>query len=289
VIGLSGVDQGSAPGIQSVLRTSTGASRGSLRSVVSTEQIAVRAMQIGFFAFVFALWWLISHLDLGPPLLSRTPEQVWNFMREEWVKGVILGAAEATLFAMFVAFFLASAVGIVIGIALGLMGKVEAVINPFLDALNSMPRIAFAPVFVLYFGITTSAKVALAFTVVVFILIYNARAGVRSADGDWMRLSRVLGATNFQLFYKIMLPVSVPSIFAGLRLGLIYALLGVVTSEIIASRVGLGQLINAYSSTFKMEGVYGILIILAVVGLALNSMMAGLERWILRWQQPSDL
>lgn len=249
---------------------------------------ALRLAQAAFIAGVIGLWWLVTSVGIIKPLLSRTPADVWRFLEASARSGELFSNLGATLEATLLAFVLASAVGIVIGISLGLLPRVEAVVDPFMDALNSMPRIALGPVFIIYFGIGIAAKIALAFTIVVFILIYNARAGVRSADPDILRLSRALGATKKQLFWKILLPVSIPAIFAGLRLGLIYALLGAVTSEIIASREGLGQMIMTYSGTFKLEGVYGILVVLAIVGMLLNSIMLFVERRILRWQPPAE-
>src|SRR5262249_43820450 len=178
-------------------------------------------------------------------------------------------------------FVLASVVGIIIGIGLGLFPRVEALLDPYISAINAMPRIAFAPVFVLLFGIGQPSKVALAFSVVVFILILNARAGIRTVDRDIMTMAIVMNITKRQMFMKILLPSAVPSIFAGLRLGVIYALLGVVTSELIASRQGLGQLIAWYAGTFALEGVYGVVIILALVASLMNVAMAALERKLL--------
>jgi NitT/TauT family transport system permease protein len=99
-------------------------------------------------------------------------------------------------------------------------------------------------------------------------------------------MSAVFGITKPQLFYKVLLPVSVPAIFSGLRLGLVYALLGVIGSEIIASQEGLGQLISLYSGEFRMDAVYGILIVLAIIASILNMATAAAERWLLRWRAP---
>jgi len=126
--------------------------------------------------------------------------------------------------------------------------------------------------------------VALAFTVVVFILITSARAGVRSVDVDIMRLAAVLGANRRHMFLKILLPVATPAIFGGLRLAVIYALLGVVTSEIIAAKNGMGQLLQEYAGTFQTDAVYGIMIVLAIVAVLLNVLMNRVERHFLRWQ-----
>jgi NitT/TauT family transport system permease protein len=213
---------------------------------------------------------------------------VWSYLSEASANGELWQHTRATMTAVILAFVLAGIVGVVVGIALGLLPRTERVVNPFLDAVNSMPRIALAPVFIIYFGINTSAKVALAFSIVVFMVLSAARAGVRSTDAELLRMSTVLGASKPQIFRKVLLPVSVPAVFAGLRLGLIYSLLGVVASEILASREGLGQLIARYSGTFQLENVYAILILLAILAMVLNQAMVAMERRILRWQPPSD-
>ena len=183
---------------------------------------------------------------------------------------------------------LASIAGVAIGMALALLPTVEVVVSPYLDALNAMPRIALAPVFVVVFGLTIHSKVALAFSIVVFIVLTATRAGVRSVDIDLMRLSESLGANKWQMFSKILLPVATPAIFGALRLGVIYSLLGAVTSELIAAREGIGQVLQQSASLFKIDAVYGILILLAVIATVLNLGMVKLEQWILRWQPPNS-
>lgn len=235
-----------------------------------------------------AFWQVTVSSGRMPPVLNVSPADVATFIQTTLESGELVTATVATMYATLIAFVLASFVGVVVGIGLGLMPRTEKILTPYLDALNAMPRIALAPVFIIAFGITTSAKVALAFTLVVFILMSNSRAGIRSADPDVLRLSTVLGASKLQMFFKVMLPVAVPSIFAGLRLGLIYSLLGVTTAEIIGSKVGLGQLIMKYSGMYQLEGVFGILLVLAVLAAVINTLMGMLENWILRYQPPQD-
>jgi len=187
-----------------------------------------------------------------------------------------------------IAFVLASVVGVVIGIALALLPRFEKVVNPYLSAFNAMPRIAMAPVFVVAFGLSIKAKIALAFTIVVFILITAARAGVRSVDSEHLRLATVLGADRRHLFWKIYLPVAVPSIFGGLRLGVVYALLGTITAELIGSVDGVGQLLQVAAGLFRTDEIYGLLIVLAVTATLINMLMGLLERYLLRWQPPQQ-
>lgn len=249
----------------------------------------VRALQAALLVAWIGLWQLTADQQWLDPVLGKGPGQAWDYFTGALASGELWTNTKATMTAVIVSWVLASLVGAVCGIALGLLPTVERVVSPFLDAANAMPRIALAPMFIVAFGIGMTAKVALACTLVFFIVLSGARAGVRSTDAEWLRLSAVLGATKLQLFWKIMLPVATPAIFAGLRLGLIYALLGVVGSELISAKDGLGQLIASYSSLFQMEAVYAILILLAIVAVLLNQLMLAAERWLLRWQAPADV
>lgn len=250
--------------------------------------VLVRLLQVALLFLWLGAWHVTASGDLLDPVLAKTPGQSWDYFVTALQSGELWSNLQATMLAVLIAWSLASLVGIVVGIALGLLPTVERVVNPFLDAANAMPRIALAPLFIVALGIGTSAKVALACTLVFFIVLSGARAGVRSADQEWLRLSAVLGASKLQLFWKIMLPVATPAIFAAVRLGLIYALLGVVGSELIAAQDGLGQLIASYSSLFQMEAVYAILILLAIIAVAMNQVMSIAERWLLRWQAPPE-
>lgn len=241
-----------------------------------------------FLAALLGLWQLIISLHVVDPIIAKSPAQVLTFLRHSSSTGELWRNTADTMEAVFVAFGLASAVGVVVGITLGLVPSAERVVTPFLDAANAMPRIALAPVFIVWLGIGIGAKIALAFSIVVFIVVAAAQAGVRSADSEILRMSAVYGISKTQLFYKVLLPSSVPAVFSGLRLGLVYALLGVVGSEIIASQSGLGQLITLYSNNYRMDAVYGILIVLAIIASILNVLMAMAERWLLRWR-PDDV
>jgi NitT/TauT family transport system permease protein len=114
------------------------------------------------------------------------------------------------------------------------------------------------------------SKIALAFSLGFFIVLNNTIAGIRNVDPILMRLSRTLGCSGVQRFWKITLPWAVPSVFAGLKLALVYSFLGVVTSEMIASRVGLGNLVMYYSGIFRMDAVLGILFVMALCAVAIT-------------------
>jgi NitT/TauT family transport system permease protein len=254
-------------------------------SVSDTMGLVVARLLFG--AGLVGLWQLVVSLKIIDRSVTSRPADVATYLWHALGSSTLWSNLGATMKAVVIAFLLASAVGIVVGIALALLPRVERVVAPYIDAANAMPRIALAPVFVVAFGLTINAKIALAFSIVVFIVITAARAGVRSIDVDIMRLANVLGANRRQMFTKVLFPVAIPSIFGGLRLGIIYSLLGVVTSELISSRDGIGQLLQQYTSLFQIDGVWGLLIVLAVVAAVLNLVMTRIERYLLRWQPPA--
>jgi NitT/TauT family transport system permease protein len=256
------------------------------RSIRSRLGLLAARLLLG--AALVGLWQLVVEAEIWDPTVTSNPSDVASYLWDAVGSSTLWSNLGVTMQAVVLAFLLASAVGIVVGISLALLPKLERVVSPYLDAVNAMPRIALAPIFVVGFGLTMNAKIALAFSIVVFMVMTAARAGVRSVDVDIMQLATVYGANRRQMFTKVLFPVAVPSIFGGLRLAVVYSLLGVVTSELIASRNGMGQLIQQYASLFQTDRVYGLLVVLAVVASILNAVMARLERHLLRWQPPAQ-
>jgi NitT/TauT family transport system permease protein len=270
------------PGPHSDHRAPTMEVPGKSRITRLVDNSRLTALRLAVAVLFIVLWHLTwTWFD---PLVARSPLQVGTAFVQLIEDGVLWTNLWATASATIIAFALGSVVGVVVGIGLGLLPTLEAVLNPYIDALNSLPRIALAPVFIVYFGIGQSAKIALAFSLVVFVMLVAARAGIRSADPDIVKLCKSMDLTKVQMFFKVLLPTAYPSIFGGLRLSAIYSMLGVVASEIIASKVGLGQLIAEYSGTFQMASMYAVILVLLVVASVLNMAMAALEKYILRWQ-----
>ena len=162
--------------------------------------------------------------------------------------------------------------------------KVEHAMDPYLTVLNAMPRLALAPLFLLWFGLGIGSKIAVGTSLSFFIVLANTVAGIRGVSQDLIVLSRSLGATPRQVFFKVTLPSAVPVIFSGLRLALIYSMLGVVGAELIAAEHGLGQQLAYLQATFNMNGVMALLVLLAMLGMVVTQGMTRLEKAMLRWQ-----
>jgi ABC-type nitrate/sulfonate/bicarbonate transport system permease component len=232
-----------------------------------------------------ALWQLAHRMGLSSAALLPGPGTVWDATASLYRSGALWSNLSSTLLAAVAALALSALVGTPVGVLLGMLPRAWEVLGPFLNALNSMPRIALAPVFVVLLGMGQGTKVALGFSIAVFIFMMNARAGVLSADEEHRSVCLTMGASKVQLFRKLYVPVALPALFAALRLGTVYALLGVVSSEILASQTGVGQLIASYSATLSMAYVYSLLIILAIFASALTLVLGAIETSLLRWQR----
>jgi NitT/TauT family transport system permease protein len=238
-----------------------------------------------FLAALLAIWQGVSVTKSIDPIFIGDPIGIAKFLYDGvFVSQLLLLHFFWTLVATLVAFALGTTAGVLAGLLFVIYPRLEKFLDPILSGLNALPRIALAPLFLLWFGLGVSSKVALGFSLTFFIVLASTIAGARAVSQDHVILSRTLGASGSQLFWEITLPGAVPTIFSGLRLGLIYALLGVIGGEIIAAQFGLGQLLAYLAGTFQINGVFGVLFVLAILGTSLTWLMTAIEMRLLRWQ-----
>ena len=184
--------------------------------------------------------------------------------------------------------------GYVIGVAGGMLGgyalgrspRLASIFEPYVMAFYGIPKIALAPLFIIWFGIGIGSKVALAAIMVFFLVFYNVYTGVRSVDRELVNLTLVMGANQRQLTYHVYFPAAAPYVMLGMRMAVPYSVIGVIVGEFTSSTQGLGLFIHEASSTYDPAGVFaGIVILLAFVVVA-NFLAGRLERRLLRWQTP---
>jgi len=177
--------------------------------------------------------------------------------------------------------------GILGGYALGRSPRLANIFEPYVMAFYGIPKIALAPLFIIWFGIGIGSKVALAAIMVFFLVFYNVYTGVRSVDRELVNLTLVMGANQRQLSYHVYFPAAAPYVLLGMRMAVPYSVIGVIVGEFTSSVQGLGLFIHEASSTYDPAGVFaGIVILLAFVVLA-NFLAGRLERRLLRWKAPS--
>jgi NitT/TauT family transport system permease protein len=229
-------------------------------------------------------WEGATRAELINPFWVSSPSRIVADLGKAFTSGSVFVHIGVTLYEAFLGFVTGAAAGILGGFVLARWDRLARVLDPYVTALNSLPRVALAPLFILWFGIGLTSKVVLAFSLVVFILLVNTYAGAKNVDQDLIIITRLLGASRRQLTVKVILPASIPWIFAGLRLGLAYALIGAVVGEVIVAQAGLGFLISHSAGVFDTTGVFSALIILMVIAMLLNELMKVTERKLLRWR-----
>lgn len=229
------------------------------------------------------LWEAASRAGFLDLTFFSRPTQIYSFLVEFIGSGEIWRHLAATLEEFLLAFIIGSAMGIGVGLLLSLSTFVDAVITPIFTLLNALPRVALAPMFLIWFGIGQSSKVALGVSLVFFIMLIATQSGTRAIDNDRLLAMRAMGASRIYQFRRLILPSAVPAIFGALRLSVIYALTGTIFGEMLGAQEGIGQRIQYYSSMLDTGAVLGLLFILALMALILNEIVVRLESYFLRW------
>jgi NitT/TauT family transport system permease protein len=242
--------------------------------------IARAALCIG----ALVAWQVAVSIGLIDPFWIASPYLVAVEMWRLIVSGELLADTWMTVSEALIAFVVSSVLGVVSGLLLAQSPFWDDVMAPIIVALNSLPRIALAPLIILWFGVGITAKVVTAFTLIYFILLVNTLGGAKNVDNDIMTIAQLMGASKRDLLWKVTLPSALPWIFAALSIALTYSLLGVIVAEILASNQGLGYLIASSAGNFNTAGVFAALVVLAAIAWAFSTAMRKLEGRLLRWK-----
>ena len=255
------------------------------RLTLSINTLPAIAGHLAFIVAFISIWEIAAQHGFLDPTFFGRPSGIWKYLWTGFVTGKKLWLELGyTITGAVISFVTGSATAIAFGLLFTTYPALHRAAEPYLTLLNAMPRIALAPLFLLWFGLGIGSKIAVGFSLTFFIVLSATVAGIRGVASDHLILSKALGATPHQLFFKVTLPSAVPVIFSGLRLGLIFALLGVVGAELIAAEHGLGQTLAYLQSTFSMDGVMALLFLLALLGLGVTAIMNRIERALLSWQ-----
>lgn len=247
---------------------------------INLARIAILVALLGFWELasgrLFDVFWVSR-----PSLIL---EYIWAFLQKDFAKHFWF-----TMTATGVGFALGAIGGLLAGIFLSRSAFVAAVLDPFLVAINGIPRVALAPLFVVWFGIGLMPKIVLVFTLVFFVMFYNTYSGIRSVEKSFVDLAWVMGAGDRAIFRKVVLPAATPYIFLGLKLSIPYALIGAIIGEFVASSAGLGWKIQVETSQYNTTGTMAGLVILMVIVTAMNALFTFFESRMLRWRPPTRI
>lgn len=236
-------------------------------------------------SLVLLVAWEVAATTITTPFWISQPSRVFERLVSLAVSGLLFWHVWATLQAALLGLALGGVVGVALGLLLGAYPRVAAVVDPLLMGLNSLPRVALAPLFIIWFGIGLPSKVILAFSLVVFPVLINAYQGVRGVDRDLVDLLRTMQASPWQIARRVTIPSTLPWIFAGVRIGLGMSLIGAVVGELVGSNRGIGYYVESAAANFDTTGVFAGLVILMVLTIALNELMKLVEARLFRWKR----
>ena len=195
----------------------------------------------------------------------------------------LLWHSGVTALEVVVGFVLGSLLGVIIGFALGISPKTELVLSPYLLALQIAPKVAFAPLFVMWMGFTVYPKILVAILIVFFPVMVNVLTAIRTVDPDLVNLGRSFSASRWQIFSMIEYPTTLPPLFSGLRIGATLAVIGVVVGELVGGNMGLGYLLTFGEGQGNTAMVFVAIIMLTIIGIAAYGAVVLIERRVLHW------
>ncbi len=218
-------------------------------------------------------------------LVMPAPSAVWAVLVDGFSSGFYMPHLRSTVGSILVGFAVAATAAITIAGTLASIPVLERVLTPFFVALQSMPKVAIAPLIVIWFGFGELSKSVIVITACFFPILMNALHGLKLRDRDHLELMRSLGATRMQLFLRLRLPAALPYVFAGLHIGVIFALIGTVVAEFVGTNAGVGYVMLQSKANFDLPSVYACLLLLMVIGVVLHTVMKQLEKRVAFWAQ----
>ena len=240
---------------------------------------AIRTLSVAVF---FVIWeYFGRRID---PIFMAPPSAIFDAAVQLTQSGLLRKAMVESLWPFAVGLVLTVVFGILIGIVIAQWRILEYVLDPFINALYAIPRIALVPLIILWAGLEFTGKVTILVSVAVFPIIVNTYSGIRDVRGSMLEIGRAYGATETQIFFKIILPAAIPFIMAGIRLSVGLAIIGIIVAEFFTAISGLGGMIVEYANVFATAKLFVPIIVIALVGVVLTELVQWAERRLSRWR-----
>ena len=263
--------------------------------LIRPRAATLRLWQLGLLALIFAFWHVMTAPGLIPPFMFENDRQAAFFFGEPlkifariWAWFVtdadIYQHLWVTLAETVMAFGIGAVGGLACGLWLALSPMASAILEPYIKALNSMPRIILAPIFAIWFGLGMGSKVALGVTLVFFIVFFNVYQGVKEVSPVVLANARMLGASQKQLLRHVYLPSATSWVFSSLHTSVGLAFVGAVVGEYLGSSQGVGYLILQAEGMFDINTVMAGILVLTTFALVLDSAVGRIEKHLMKWQ-----
>ena len=237
---------------------------------------------------ILAVWWMASHVLKAPAYIVPPPEQVWHSLvnglcRTPWDPGGYWYHAGITVWEAMLGFAIGSVFGAVLGFTLVYWPILEKSTYPYVVGFQSLPKVALAPLMVVWFGFGLEGKVFITAVITFFPVLVNTMAGYQSVEPERIELAHSCNASQWHLITKIIIPSCLPFLFAGLSVASVLAILGAVVGELVGARSGLGMLLMHYNQSMEIAPVFAVILLLAGIGFLMNAAVRLAERRFCFW------
>lgn len=256
---------------------------------LGSRRIQLAIFRLGIVAVAYLLWDLSTGgLGIGwrpwPQIIMASPSETWASLAEYAKSGLLIKDLVQTLTAALYGLLVAIITGLLFGICFAYVRFLGEAFDPIMGGLNSLPRLAIAPLFVVWFGLGLASKVALVWFTIFFIIYYNTYLGVRNLDPDLVRVVRVMGGRRAHVMRMVILPSVLTWVFAALRTCIAFSLAVAVTGEFVGSTAGVGYRLLFATGTLATPMVFALVFVLMVVGFVLVEAARRVENYVLRWR-----
>jgi NitT/TauT family transport system permease protein len=245
---------------------------------------ASRFTSVGTYAatvvVVIALWELVKVVFNEPAYVLPSPLSVWDEIGT--YHSLFASGTWTTIEEILLGFVFGSVVGVVLGAVVAYSRLAERTIYPAIVAAQSVPKIALAPLFIIWFGFGTMPKIVMAALLAFFPIMINVTAGLKDVDPDLVMMARASRSSRWKIFRHIQLPMALPSIFTGLKLGITLATTGAIVGEFISGNSGLGSIVEAAQGNQEASVAFAGIVILSVISVVLFYLLVGIEKLIIR-------
>ncbi|WDP84767.1 MAG: ABC transporter permease [Desulfobacter sp.] len=236
-----------------------------------------------------AAWEISARLNLYNTFFTSYPSVILKDLMEFAASGKLARHTFITLQEAFLGLFYGTSAGILTGVVFAQFDPLGKIFNPILTALNAIPQLTLAPVYVLWFGLGIASKVFLSGLMVFFILFFSTYSAIKNTEQNLIESAHLLGDNSFQTLWHVVIPACMPFIFSGIRGGVGACMVGAIIGEYMGSSGGFGWMVSYATSYFKIERVMSCIIILLIVGVLLDYCLERIERFILRWRSETQL
>lgn len=248
-----------------------------------SRSVRLRLYRCALLIVLLGSWQLVSGW-LVPEFFISKPSAIFASLRTQILTGNLFFHIGITATEAFVGFVLGAVAGIAAGVLLGRIHFLADLLQPFILAFYSLPKIALAPLFILWIGIGMNMKIVLTGTVVFFLVFLNTFTGVRNVSKELEAILHLMGASERHVLTKVVLPSAVTWVFTGLRISVPYALIGAIVGELIASNRGLGFVLADASGQFDTAGVFAALLVIMLLAFVLNALVRIVEIKLMPWK-----